>query len=234
MDLILEITRQCNLKCAHCLRGDAQNINISREIVRKVFESIDYANSLVLTGGEPLMVPEVLEMIIEEIDNSGFGYGAFWLATNGCYMENFKYVIDFMLKSELPETSGIRISRDQYHGSFRSLKEPWNDPLKVQKVFPWIRYTDYINTVINTGRAKERKIGKRDVIENEETEITDVYVTAKGNIHFECDMSYEDLDKPLFTLDQLEDIWLYVTQCYEECGESYPTLGGLKRYMEKI
>ena len=26
--LLVEITRKCQLRCAHCLRGDAQNINM--------------------------------------------------------------------------------------------------------------------------------------------------------------------------------------------------------------
>lgn len=25
-DVAIEVTRRCNMKCAHCLRGDAQNI----------------------------------------------------------------------------------------------------------------------------------------------------------------------------------------------------------------
>ena len=28
--LIFEVTRQCNLKCDFCLRGDAQNVKMSK------------------------------------------------------------------------------------------------------------------------------------------------------------------------------------------------------------
>ena len=31
--LLVEITRKCQLRCAHCLRGDAQNINLSPKII---------------------------------------------------------------------------------------------------------------------------------------------------------------------------------------------------------
>ena len=30
--LSLEITRKCNLKCAHCMRGDTQHLSMSTEI----------------------------------------------------------------------------------------------------------------------------------------------------------------------------------------------------------
>ena len=31
--VMLEITRRCQLKCAHCMRGDAQNLDMSEEII---------------------------------------------------------------------------------------------------------------------------------------------------------------------------------------------------------
>ena len=27
--LVIEVTRRCNMRCEHCLRGDAQNLDIS-------------------------------------------------------------------------------------------------------------------------------------------------------------------------------------------------------------
>ena len=38
--LLVEITRKCQLRCAHCLRGDAQNINMSHKIIDKLLESV--------------------------------------------------------------------------------------------------------------------------------------------------------------------------------------------------
>ncbi len=31
--LILEVTRRCNMCCAHCLRGDAEDIDMEKETV---------------------------------------------------------------------------------------------------------------------------------------------------------------------------------------------------------
>lgn len=32
-NLIFEVTRKCNLHCEHCLQGNAQNLDLSKEIV---------------------------------------------------------------------------------------------------------------------------------------------------------------------------------------------------------
>ena len=37
MGMNIELTRRCNMACKHCLRGDAQNLTISKEIIDKIF-----------------------------------------------------------------------------------------------------------------------------------------------------------------------------------------------------
>ena len=38
---IFEVTRRCNLSCEHCLRGDAQNLDMTKETVDKVLDHIE-------------------------------------------------------------------------------------------------------------------------------------------------------------------------------------------------
>lgn len=41
--LSIEITRRCNMSCAHCMRGDALNIDINHQYIKnilKYFKSI--------------------------------------------------------------------------------------------------------------------------------------------------------------------------------------------------
>ena len=35
-NLMLEVTRKCNLTCSHCMRGNPQNLEMSDEILEKV------------------------------------------------------------------------------------------------------------------------------------------------------------------------------------------------------
>ena len=52
-DLVLEVTRRCNMSCAHCCRGDAQNCDITHKVIDDAFANLSGIGSLVFTGGEP-------------------------------------------------------------------------------------------------------------------------------------------------------------------------------------
>ena len=54
-EFAIEITRKCNMKCAHCLRGEAQKRNIHKKYITKVLEDISSIGSLTITGGEPTL-----------------------------------------------------------------------------------------------------------------------------------------------------------------------------------
>lgn len=66
-NIMLEVTRKCNLKCEHCMRGEPQNINMSNEILEKVFSQVDQIYHLSLTGGEPFLAPQVIESMVDII-----------------------------------------------------------------------------------------------------------------------------------------------------------------------
>ena len=52
--LSIELTRECNLHCAHCMRGDVQNVTITPEIIDKLLDNVNAIWKLHLTGGERL------------------------------------------------------------------------------------------------------------------------------------------------------------------------------------
>ena len=54
-NITVEITRKCQLQCAHCMKGDAQNVDMSRQIIDKLLESVCSIGTLLFTGGEPTM-----------------------------------------------------------------------------------------------------------------------------------------------------------------------------------
>ena len=55
--VVIEVTRRCNMNCAHCLRGDAQNLDISIDVIDRFFDA--FANgadisTITFTGGETI------------------------------------------------------------------------------------------------------------------------------------------------------------------------------------
>lgn len=61
----IELTQNCNLDCIHCYKGEKKCVNISREILERVFDEIKYVYILNLSGGEIFLGYEQLKMLLE-------------------------------------------------------------------------------------------------------------------------------------------------------------------------
>lgn len=80
--IYLVLTERCNLKCKQCIRGKKENLDIPLETIRKILEEIRHNFpdvNLVLTGGEPTLHENILD-IIEE---SSRYFDKITLTTNG-------------------------------------------------------------------------------------------------------------------------------------------------------
>ena len=58
--LAIETTRRCNMQCEHCMRGDAQNKDMSMETLDRLFRRLGRIIEIVPTGGEPALNPGCL------------------------------------------------------------------------------------------------------------------------------------------------------------------------------
>ena len=86
-----EITKDCNLKCLHCILGGCSSQELTTQESLRVISRIVQlgGKSLRITGGEPLMRKD-LGLIIQEAHASGLGLG---LITNGTMLDD-----DFLRK----------------------------------------------------------------------------------------------------------------------------------------
>lgn len=80
-----ELTRRCNLHCRWCSKGDAQNMDMTKEIIDKTLDELsDYwIGTIRLTGGEPSLVPELVEYIVDGIIKRRIILGMVQFITNG-------------------------------------------------------------------------------------------------------------------------------------------------------
>lgn len=116
-NLVIEITRKCNIKCRHCLRGPARNINITQEMMNKIVSQFDYINSITFGGGEPSLFPEAIEWFIEAVQMYNVTVGNFYVVTNGKKYSQKLYDACYRLYNLCNENeiSGFCISDDEFH-----------------------------------------------------------------------------------------------------------------------
>lgn len=86
-ELIFEVTRKCNLECIHCFCGESENLDLSNEIIDKVLEQVRWTKNISLTGGEPMLAPQIVEHIVNEIIENRIKLLAFNCVVNGTIMD---------------------------------------------------------------------------------------------------------------------------------------------------
>ena len=111
--LLLELTRQCNLECMHCFRGESENKYMSVDIIEKVLKNIARINTLLLTGGEPLLAKEQLIKISDILKQDIINIRDFIIVTNGTILSDDIINSLFLIKEKT--NLEIRISDDKFH-----------------------------------------------------------------------------------------------------------------------
>lgn len=90
--LAIEMTRRCNMNCKFCGKGQAQNIDISKEIIDKTLDEMEgvYIETLRISGGEPLLVPDLICYLIDKIIEKHMFINNICIFTNGTVNTNLK------------------------------------------------------------------------------------------------------------------------------------------------
>lgn len=83
--LQIEPTRRCNQSCAHCCRGDAENVDLTKEMVDIFFSknSIHTINTLLFSGGEPTLNGFIVEYFIDQLIERDIDVDMFYFGING-------------------------------------------------------------------------------------------------------------------------------------------------------
>ena len=124
----LNLTQRCNLACAHCYldattRADGDRNELTTDEVRTVLDdiaSLSDETMIVLTGGEPLLRPD-----IEALAQHGAGLGLMMvIGTNGTPLDEKR-----IASLQKAGVAGVGISLDSldpsYHDGFRGRPGAW-------------------------------------------------------------------------------------------------------------
>lgn len=234
-NMVLEITRRCNMSCAHCLRGASQRLDMSYSTLWNAFKDVDHISTLTISGGEPSMKPDIINNIWSIIVNRGITLGGFYVVTNAksTYRRNefLKYLDRLYERCDEKEMCSLVVSEDQFHTELRTPKMKGFDLVKDDfDEYSWYDREYFhpgdrkgsIDFVLSEGRALETgvatspaKLQKPWSVSRYDGEIRVeddvVYISANGNVTSCCDMSYKRIDAEAqgnVNTDSLENIIL--------------------------
>ncbi len=117
-NLAFNVTDNCNLNCAHCLRGKKINNYISDEVIEKALDQVACIGNIAINGGEPTLAISKIEKIISYIIDNSIQVDEFTMTINGTiYSEELLKLLD-----EIDNYIGsdnlqalFAISLDDYH-----------------------------------------------------------------------------------------------------------------------
>lgn len=236
-NLIIETTRRCNMRCPHCLRGDAENTDMNFETIRPFLESVREIEELTFSGGEPTLNVPIMEQVLEYVKEHNVPIQAFYIVTNGKQVpDDFIMLLhkwyDYCYQyQDSLEYCGVSLSRDDFH-------EPIPDE-NIGKLSSFSFFRDYAYTdfhkayIIDTGRAS-KEVSKteyrfRDATNQTELHVFNydnsnhlqiedgnVYLSVNGEIVPDCNYAYEDMPKvAVGTTKNMQGFFEYLEKQYK-------------------
>lgn len=169
--MAFQVTRRCNQVCNHCCKGKMQTIDMTKEIIDELFDSdqfrITEMTHLVITGGEPTLVPDIVEYLIDKIIKNEVIISKYVnIFTNGLIysdkiIHSVNRLISYLKSREKCVNTKVnfKISNDQFHRDISKevldkyknvefIEEEWLKPYVLEK-----------SDIQNDGNAKINNLG---------------------------------------------------------------------------
>ena len=209
-ELILEITRRCNLRCDHCCRGEAEALDMPREVIENTLDKINAIGTVTFTGGEPTLAPHVMADFLEVAREKKVQINNFYVVVNGTQAPDYflRVVTDLFLfcdsDYDLEEQLSLEVSNTEWHDDHQD-----KNAIRKLMMFKFSRKRGRLEYKMGhlkyAGRAKAHHLASDDnkpstYLVKEPLGYMDdgyriegsLYISAKGDIIAGCDHAYED------------------------------------------
>jgi len=199
--LAIEVTRRCNIKCSHCLRGDSQNKDIPLEYIDILLDQVISIGHFCPTGGEPTLNIKAIRYFLDGCKKRNISITSFFIATNGIYInEDFIDICNELNEfCENKSYNSVQVSNDHYHIK----QNMYNDTLLKKLKFYTKRNRDdedFENgkKLHREGRALENHKNAelisyaKPIFTVDSFDSNPIYLNVNGNIINGCDWSYDN------------------------------------------
>ncbi len=191
------------MQCPHCMRGEAECVDLQVNTLEKVFQDIARIGQLTLTGGEPSLVSTTIDWIVRYVKAKKIPVGNFFCATNGYELsEGFIRSLDALYDHcDKKAACSLSVSIDQFHAD----ADP--DALAAYRKLPYYKAEKEKNyipraNIISEGRAAKNRLGRFKAPMDEfiydyalecfRLHVGDrIYINAIGQVLLTPDLSYE-------------------------------------------
>ena len=203
-NLIIEVTRKCNMSCEHCLRGDAKNLNIDHKYIDSLLEQVEEIGNVTFSGGEPSLNLETLEYFLSEVKRLHIYVDFFYIATNGLVVseEFVMFCLKMYSYCGMKEDCRVDVSNDMYHAQEGDFDL---DLLSGLSFFGRKFENDGYNyrygkdsMLVNEGRSSDgngHNVTVYDIESMDDFNGATIYLNCKGEIINGCDWSYVSQSK---------------------------------------
>ena len=215
-NLVIEVTRKCNMCCDHCLRGEMENLDLQEKYIDSLLNQVTYISDVTFTGGEPSLNVPIMEYFLNQCKEKEIGIGGFYIATNGLNIgEDFvMFCLRMFSYCDEKEQCTVHVSNDYYHQVEGSYTTELLDGLSFfRRKFEkegWDYYRG--DTVIRQGRGEGFSNGQdlsySDIETKEELNDTTIYLNCNGDMINGCDLSYGNQE--LYVLCHVDDFTDFV------------------------
>ena len=169
--IAFELTRKCNLKCAHCLRGEWQNLTMTKEVIDKMLEVSSGIDFIFFTGGEPFLAPDLIEHIVDRVIALDFDAKYINVITNGTILNSLgirsvqamnRFAEWSYKKNGIEQAASITISNDIYHGTTPQEAVDFYSAY-VDEKYTKVKIQERNDTIGNADRAKKNHVATNDM-----------------------------------------------------------------------
>lgn len=216
-NLVIEITRRCNMSCEHCLRGEAQNKNIKLKYIDSLLSQCDSIGNVTFTGGEPSLNVPAIDYFLKKAKEMNVLIGGFYIATNGLTIteEFILACLRLYSYSEEKDICSVHVSNDVFHANEGNYDTELLDGLSFfsrrfsEEGYDYNRYRG----LLKEGRADEnfgdgRKVTVIEVTTKDDLDSTEVVLNCNGQIINGCDWSYKSQMKHILcSVDKLSEYY---------------------------